>query len=180
MKLKPVIPLSLLFTLLVSSMFAQSDVFIQEYLERLENSKKYLILVAESMPEDHYEYRATPESMSFAENLMHIGWAMDWHCQSLLGGREARDWDMYTELKVDNKSKAEMVSKLEKTFDVTIKLIKEYDVKKLGEKLDYFGLTRTKRQILMLLADHITHHRAQMLVYMRLNGIKPPRYVLYQ
>nr|WP_262481137.1 DinB family protein [Algibacter pectinivorans] len=46
--------------------------------------------------------------------------------------------------------------------------------------MDYFGADRTKRQILLLLADHITHHRGQMLVYMRLKGIKPPRYVLYQ
>jgi uncharacterized damage-inducible protein DinB len=31
-----------------------------------------------------------------------------------------------------------------------------------------------------MIADHITHHRGQMLVYMRLNGLKPPRYVLFQ
>ena len=62
--------------------FAQENDFIKEYLERLEKSKEYLILVAETMPEDKYEFKATPESMSFAENLMHIGWAMDWHSQS--------------------------------------------------------------------------------------------------
>ena len=180
MKLKTIIPLSILFSLVSSSIFAQQDVFIEEYLERLENSKKYLLLVAESMPEDKYEYRATSESMSFAENLMHIGWAMDWHSKSLLGSREARDWNTDTELKVDKKSKKEMVSTIEKTFEETIKFIKEYDANKLKDELDYFGLTRTKRQVLLLLADHITHHRGQMLVYMRLNGLKPPRYVLYQ
>lgn len=36
---------------------------------------------------------------------MHIGWAMDWHSQSLMGRREARDWNADTELKVDHKSK---------------------------------------------------------------------------
>jgi uncharacterized damage-inducible protein DinB len=25
-------------------------------------------------------------------------------------------------------------------------------------------------------ADHITHHRGQIVVYLRLNGIKPPQY----
>ncbi|HBU77387.1 MAG TPA: damage-inducible protein DinB, partial [Muricauda sp.] len=57
-------------------LFAQQNSFIDEYLERLENSKQYLILVAENMPEEKYGFRATPESMSFEENLMHIGWAM--------------------------------------------------------------------------------------------------------
>lgn len=111
---------------------------------------------------------------------MYIGWAMDWHSQSLLGGREARDWNTDTELKVDKKSKKEMVSTIEQTFDKTMKFIREFDVSQLEEELDYFGLKRTKRQVLMLLADHITHHRAQMLVYLRLNALPPPRYVLYQ
>jgi uncharacterized damage-inducible protein DinB len=160
--------------------FAQENDFIKEYLERLEKSKEYLILVAETMPEDKYEFKATPESMSFAENLMHIGWAMDWHSQSLMGGREARDWNTDTELKVDNKSKKEMIAKISETFDKTIEFISDFDPNRLDERLDYFEADRTKRQILLLLADHITHHRGQMLVYMRLNGLKPPRYVLYQ
>ena len=163
-----------------SPLFAQENDFIKEYLERLENSKKYLILVAETMPEDKYDFKATQESMSFAENLMHIAWAMDWHSQSLMGGREARDWNTDTELKVDDKSKKEMIAKVDETFEKTIEFISNFDIKKLEERLDYFGSDRTKRQILLLLADHITHHRGQMLVYMRLNGLVPPRYVLYQ
>tara|TARA_R110002012_G_scaffold321930_1_gene552456 strand:- start:36745 stop:37335 length:591 start_codon:yes stop_codon:yes gene_type:complete len=161
-------------------LYAQENDFIKDYLERLETSKKYLILVAEAMPEDKYNFKATVESLTFAENLMHIGWAMDWHSQSLMGEREARDWNTDTELKVDKKSKTEMIATIEKTFDKTTEFISNFDSNKLGERLDYFGADRTKRQILMLLADHITHHRGQMLVYMRLNGLVPPRYVLYQ
>lgn len=171
----------IVINLTTSSLSAQqNNSFIKEYLERLENSKKYLILIAENMPEEKYDFKATQESMSFAENLMHIGWAMDWHSQSLMGGREARDWNTDTELKVNNKSKQEMISKINETFDKTIEFISNFSISLLDERLDYFGSDRTKRQVLLLLADHITHHRGQMLVYMRLNGQKPPRYVLYQ
>jgi uncharacterized damage-inducible protein DinB len=170
----------MLLTSLAKPIFAQENDFIKEYLERLENSRKYLILVSETMPEDKYDFRATPESMSFAENLMHIGWAMDWHSQSLMGGREARDWNTDTELKVDDKSKQEMIDKIDETFDKTIAFILNFDINRLDERLDYFGSDRTKRQVMLLLADHITHHRGQMLVSMRLNGLKPPRYVLFQ
>ena len=173
------------FTILLSSsfaqpIFAQENDFINEYLERLVKSKEYLRVVAEMMPEDKFDFRATSESMSFAENLMHIGWAMDWHSQSLLGEREARDWNTDTELKVDNKSKQQMIEKIDEIFYKTIEIISNFDRNRLDERLDYFGADRTKRQVLLLLADHITHHRAQMLVYMRLNGLTPPRYVLYQ
>lgn len=167
-------------SLFTSCLIAQENNFIADYIERLENSKKYLILVAETMPEDKYEFKATPESMSFAENLMHIAWAMDWHSQTLMGGRKARDWNTDTELKVHTKSKEEMIAAINRTFEKTIKFISEFDLEKLDDRLDYLGLDRSKRQILLLLSDHITHHRGQMLVYMRLNGLKPPRYVLYQ
>lgn len=35
----------------------------------------------------------------------------------------------------------------------------------------------TRRQILLLLHDHQTHHIGQVIVYLRLKGIKPPAYV---
>lgn len=43
------------------------------------------------MPEDKYEFKITPESMSFSEKLIPIGWTMGWRIESLMGGREARD-----------------------------------------------------------------------------------------
>ena len=159
---------------------AQENLFIKDYLERLENSRKYLIKVAEIMPIKKYNFKATPESLTFGENLMHIGFAIDWHSQSLLGGRKAKVWKTDTIYKVKNKSQKEMILIINKTFDEAIDLIKKLNTNQLNEALDYFGLKRSKRQILLLLADHITHHRGQMLVYLRLNGIVPPRYVLFQ
>ncbi|WP_240467903.1 DinB family protein [Flagellimonas sp. CMM7] len=170
----------MIFGTVEAPLFAQQNDFIKEYLERFENSRKYLIAVAEMMPEDKYGFKATQESLSFAENLMHIGYAMDWHSQSLLGGRESRDWNTDTRFKVSNKSKKEIIKIIEETFDETIRFIQQFDIAQFDEELDYFGLNRTKQQIFLLLVDHITHHRGQILVYLRLNGLVPPRYVLYQ
>lgn len=170
----------LLFSAVTNSLFAQKDNFVEDYLERLENSRKYLILIAETMPKDKFDFKATPESLSFAENFMHIGFAIDWHSQSLLGTRASREWKTDTLFKTAHKSKKEMIEVINTTFDEAIKLIQRFDVNKLDEKLDYFGLNRSKRQIFLLLADHITHHRGQMVVYLRLNGLVPPRYVLFQ
>ncbi|WP_374662973.1 DinB family protein [Parasegetibacter sp. NRK P23] len=35
----------------------------------------------------------------------------------------------------------------------------------------------SKLQIINLLSDHQTHHRGQLLVYLRLCGLTPPKYV---
>lgn len=170
----------LLCSSMVSSLCAQQDIFIEDFLERLENSRNYLMIVAEMMPEDKFDFRATEESLTFAENLLHIGYALDWHSQSLLGGRASRVWKTDTAFKVANKTKEEMIATIDHTFDEAINLIEQFEMSQLNDELDYFGLNRSKRQIFLLLADHITHHRGQMLVYLRLNGLIPPRYVLYQ
>lgn len=166
--------------LTTASLFAQQNKFIDDSIERLENSRKYLLLVADIMPEEKYGFKATDESLSFSENLMHIGYALDWHSQSLIGDREARVYQTDTVFKPANKTKAEMMARIDQTFTEAIALLQDVEPAQLDIELDYFGSTRSKRQIYMLLADHITHHRAQMLVSMRLNGLVPPRYVLYQ
>ena len=170
----------LFFSVTTTPLFAQQDNFIQDSIERLENSRKYLLLVAEMMPAEKYDYKVTEESLSFSENLMHIGFTLDWHSQSLIGVREARVYQTDTIFKPANKTKAEMMVRIDQTFTEAITLLQDFDAKNLDDELDYFGLNRSKRQIFMLLADHITHHRAQMLVSMRLNGLVPPRYMLYQ
>lgn len=180
MKRYLILTMILVMSATTSPLFAQQNNFIKDYLERLENSRKYILLVAEMMPEDTFKYKVTDDSMSFAENFLHIGYALDWHSQSLLGGREARVWKTDTVYKVADKSKAEMIAIVNTTFDNAIKLIEQFDPQEFDDTMDYFGLTRTKRQIFLLLADHITHHRGQMLVSLRLNDIVPPRYVLFQ
>ncbi|WP_339628300.1 DinB family protein [uncultured Maribacter sp.] len=170
----------LFFSLTTTPLLAQQDHFIEDSIERLENSRTYLLLVAELMPAEKYDYKVTEESLSFSENLMHIGFALDWHSQSLIGDRAARVYQTDTVFKPAHKTKAEMMARIDQTFTEAITLLQDVEPAQLNDELDYFGLNRSKRQIFMLLADHITHHRAQMLVSMRLNGLVPPRYVLYQ
>lgn len=40
----------------------------------------------------------------------------------------------------------------------------------------FWGGPAPKSRIVHLMLDHMTHHRSAMIVYLRLNGIKPPRY----
>ncbi|MEH6745297.1 MAG: DinB family protein [Maribacter arcticus] len=180
MKQTLILAMLLFFSATTTPLLAQQDNFIEDAIERLENSRTYLLLVAEMMPEEKYDYKATEESLSFSENLMHIGFALDWHSQSLIGDRAARVYQTDTVFKPANKTKAEMMARIDQTFTEAITVLKDFEPAQLNDELDYFGLNRSKRQIVMLLADHITHHRAQMLVSMRLNGLVPPRYVLYQ
>lgn len=46
----------------------------------------------------------------------------------------------------------------------------------LTKEFDWSGRKLNKIQFLNLIQDHQTHHRAQLLVYLRLNNLTPPRY----
>lgn len=151
--------------------FAQNET-IDVFLEKWQNSKTYLLDIAKAMPEDKYNYKPTEREMSFGEQLLHIKGNMDWLSTSY-----------FTDEKYDKKkdntkySKEEIISMLEKSFDNVFENIKNSKPESLKEKVEFFAGPKTKLQILNLLQDHVTHHRGQLIVYLNLNEIVPPKYV---
>jgi hypothetical protein len=58
-----------------------------------------------------------------------------------------------------------MIATIDKSFDDTIQSIKRFDSTQFDHELDHSRLNRTKRQILISLADRITLHIGHMLIY---------------
>ena len=151
--------------------FSQNET-MDAFLEKWQNSKTYLLDLAKAMPEENYSFKPTEREMSFGEQLLHIKGNMDWLSTSY-----------FTSEKFDKKkdetvySKEEIISMLEKSFDNVYEVIKNTNPKKLKDKVDFFAGPKTKFQILNLLQDHVTHHRGQLIVYLNLKGITPPKYV---
>jgi uncharacterized damage-inducible protein DinB len=84
----------------------------------------------------------------------------------------------YKKIKDEKKySKAETIALVQKSFDSVYEIIKKSDPELLNSKVAFFAGPKTKLQILNLLQDHVTHHRGQLLVYLNLNHIQPPKYV---
>ena len=167
-----------LFIAPLQASFSQDDPFVRDFLQRWESSKEYMVAVAEAMPEDAYGFKPVEEEMTFAEQLMHIAVVVEWHTFSRFGGMDTpfRSGDY----RADGLSKREIIRVLEHEFDKANDYIKEFEADRLDETNTYAEFTRTRRQFLMLLADHVTHHRGQLLVYLRLKGIKPPNYIQFQ
>ncbi|QHT70385.1 DinB family protein [Rhodocytophaga rosea] len=169
---------AILFILSSPIAVAQQDAFLKELAERWETSRQYMITVAEAMPEKDYTFKPTPEEMSFAEQLMHIAWVIDWHAFSKADGQEFKP--RIDDFKTVGRSKKEMIGMINREFERAAKLLATFDPARLDETGTYAKFTRTRRQFFMLMADHVTHHRAQMLVYLRLKGIVSPSYIEFQ
>ena len=141
------------------------------FLEKWENSKSYLIAIAEKMPEENYDFKPTERQMSFKEQLIHINENMEWLSTTYFTNNEYKK-----EKKELLETKKETILALENTFDVVLEIITNTPEEELNEPVDFFAGTKSKLQILNLLQDHVTHHRGQLIVYLNLNEIYPPKY----
>jgi len=159
------------FTILISNQLnAQNDVK-SVFLIKWENSKNYLIEIAENMPEDLYKFKPTERQMSFQEQLLHIRSNMVWLSESYFEKAAFPKSE-----KIKPKSKKEVIAELKSAFNKVSEIIKTTEIKELAEQVEFFAGPKSKLQILNLLQDHVTHHRGQIIVYLNLNDIKPPKF----
>jgi len=164
----------LLLTLLIITpvLMAQKTTPKDAWLEKWENSKSYLIALAETMPEEHYNFKPTERQMSFKEQLIHIKGNMDWLSTTYFSEEE------FKRTKADiPATKLETINLLTASFDAALEKIKKSPDASLKDEVSFFAGDKTKLQILNLLQDHVTHHRGQLIVYLNLNNVEPPRYV---
>ncbi len=73
--------------------------------------------------------------------------------------------------------KAAVIKVLFNAYDQALSVHHKLRQDQLDEVVPFFAGPMTRRQILILMHDHQTHHVGQLIVYLRLKGIKPPAYV---
>ncbi len=164
--------LLLIIILNVSTFMAQQITLKSAFLEKWENSKNYLLEIAEAMPEENYGFKPTEREMSFSEQLLHIKQNMDWLSTSYFTEKDYKKEEESTQ-----KSKTEIISELKESFDTVLEIVKNTPKENLQETVEFFAGPKSRLQILNLLQDHVTHHRGQLIVYLNLKNVKPPKYV---
>lgn len=126
----------------------------------LENSKTYTLAVAEAMPENLYAFKPNEEVWSFNELINHIAYGIEWWHATYIKQTETK-WNP----PATKSSKKETMQLLQQCYNG---LQKTLDSEKLSdESIKGFWLT----------LDHVTHHRGQAVLYLRINKIAPPEFV---
>lgn len=164
--------LMLILPLLFSHYLSSQDVFFEAVHQKWENNQNYVLKMAELMPEEAYDFSSTPETDSFKKQLLHMMQNMVWLSNSYLGSPKFEH-----DIKTADPSKDEVINLLNKAFELARTALKMTETKDLSQKVDFFAGEKTLLQIIELMDDHLTHHKGQLAVYLRLNGITPPRFV---
>lgn len=170
-----------LFIILVSVVFpllAQSDSpsssFAIDFVPVWARAQAYTLEVAEAMPAEQYDYRANEEVMTFGEQLVHI----TGNLYGLSSRFITEEKSSYKKPKAEDMSKTEIISQLQEAFAYVSNALETMSDTEMQSVAPGFWAKEptNKSVIFLLMRDHMTHHRAQLILYLRMNGIKPPGY----
>lgn len=160
-----------IFFLLANPLWGQSNL-IAEHLEKWGNAQAYTLEVIELIPDSALNYHPTVDQMTAEGQILHLLKNMNWLVGSYLQGTET-----VFDFNSSGNSRAQLISLAKTIFRNANKALEQMPFESWGEKVDFFAGPKTRSQIIQLVDDHHTHHRAQLIVYLRLIGIQPPRYV---
>ncbi len=150
-----------------------------EWHEKWKNSLAYTQEALASVPDSSLSYRPSPGQMSIQEQVQHIAGNvyglsrrfLDYEPQGF--NEEA----LRAKLAAETLSRAELLTLLNEAYAFGHAAIDNLPAERWDEDVpNFFAGPRSRRVIVYLLQDHATHHRAQVLMYLRLLGIEPPRY----
>ncbi len=157
--------------------------FNKSMAEIMKSMKEYTIEMVERMPEEHFGYRPTDSVRAFNEQVQHMisteYFLLTYYLKnSEQVAREKVGQDAF--ILADESEKGKLVNVLAGQFDETIAFF-DNAPKTLYLKKYTFGtpeqpLVRDYYTTAMLLRDHMSHHRAQLSVYLRLKGITPAQF----
>jgi uncharacterized damage-inducible protein DinB len=123
----------------------------------LEATKAYTLEVFEAMPESDFDFQPNEEQRTFKAQAYHITYSIDYFRRTLSDPQAA--WNPGDE---NSKSKKELIQWASEQFDAINKAILDAEV------ID------ARSAGIVYYLDHNSHHRGQMVSYLRLKGIKPP------
>lgn len=174
---------SLLSTILFLGLFfwttvithGQDHLVLEAHADKFKNAKVYTIQTAELLPEEKFNFRPVEDEMSFKQQLLHLDENIYWLTSTYI--REEPNPIQDTKPKADGMSKEEVIDFVKSAYDYAITGIESSKGTDLSKEFKWAGGTLTKYKFLNLIQDHQTHHRAQLMVYLRLNQINPPKYI---
>ncbi len=147
--------------------------FAEKFTPVWQRAEGYLLAVAAAMPEEEYDFKPTPEVFSFGEQMMHLVGNLFWLNNTFILNEKNPSHD----ISATGKSKAEILNQLKEAFSYITQTVKNFPDSQLEDPIEFNGEHINKEYIFYLMRDHLTHHRAQAIMYLRLKGIAPPKYV---
>ncbi len=164
--------------LLLSGFHSPQRATVAQMTTEWERAKVFTKEYLDTMPDDGYAFKPTPEVRSFAEMMLHLSDANYGFLTAVTG--KASPVQGSLEKSMTDKSKAAVTKAVLDSYDFVLASLKGLTDAQLGETVKVFGRFDLPREVALMKAfEHQTHHRGQTTVYIRLKGVKPPNEKLF-
>jgi len=150
---------------------AQTASLQSELLKDWTELKPVMMAIAAAMPEEKFTYKSTPAQRDYGQQIMHVA-AGNMMYLRFFGGKAVAP-----AFNSNAKSKAEILQALAASFDFGEALIREQSDASMLQTVqtNQFLGRSSKARVIYFLIGHTWDIYGQMAVYLRLNGIVPPR-----
>jgi len=158
---------------MAATLTLRADPVMEEFKSRWATTKAFTLEVADAMPDADYGFKPTPGEMAFGALMWHIAIANEFRFSQIAG---VAFQPPAGPLPSD---KPTVLKGLASSFDHCAAIADKLTPAQLDASypVDWVGMpAATGRQILSAMFTHTAHHRGQAEVYLRLNGIVPPKY----
>ncbi len=130
-----------------------------------------------AMPSDKYGFKPTTEMRYFAEHLLHLS---DAHFNfanacNIITSPVTRG----AASNLANKTKENTTEMVLKSYDYVLSVLNNMKDDQWKESINFFNQQMTRAEVLNKAFEHQTHHRGQIVVYLRLQGSTPPKEKLF-
>ena len=156
---------------LASAAGAQSAHLQSELLKDWTELRPVMMAIASAMPEEKFTYKSTPAQRDYGQQIMHVATGNMAYLRFFGGRATAPPFDRSA------RSKAEILQALAASFDFGDALIREQTDESMLQivQTNQFLGPSSKARVIYFLIGHTWDIYGQMAVYLRLNGIVPPR-----
>ena len=137
--------------------------------EVLPGRQKNTVAAVEAMPADKFNFKPTPDQMTFGHLVVHMIESNNGLCSKAADVPTPK----VEEFK-ETDSKDKLVAGLKASFDFCSQALAKMDDSKLGEITEAMGMKLSRARIALGVASSMADHYAEAAMYLRLNGITPP------
>ena len=150
---------------------AQNAHLQSELLKDWTELRPVMMAIASAMPEEKFTYKSTPAQRDYGQQIMHVATGNMAYLRFFGGKAPAPAFDR------NAGSKAEILQALAASFDFGDALIREQTDESMLQivQTNQFLGPSSKARVIYFLIGHTRDIYGQMAVYLRLNGIVPPR-----
>ncbi|MEM7375597.1 MAG: DinB family protein [Bacteroidota bacterium] len=157
---------------------ASADQWLTSFEQRWETAVAYSLSMLEAMPEEDMMFQPIPEQKAFGLHFTHVGYWNAYYAGSISGTpppEEPKDPDKAA-IKEYVTQTSMIVTNLIRSIEGSDLHSKDHKGKELWGKHAAYWKEHTVADFLLRAYMHTTHHRGQIIVYLRLKGIKPPSF----